>query len=163
MQRVGDRQGVWAAGRSGRRSAVRGRAFTLVELLTVVAIVASLVSTLLPSLRQAREAARAAVCASNLHQLAVAAITYAGANGDWMNPIEDWQPSSTAPDRVEVTFRVILYPYAGRNRFVFDCPAERMYIYSDGYSASDENRTLSLNGPTTVSYTHLTLPTIYSV
>ena len=125
------------------------RAFTLIEVLVVVSIISYLVALMLPSLSKARESSRSAVCATNQHQLAVAATAYTAANADWMNPIEDWWPSSTDADRVEVTFRVILFPYAGRNQNVFDCPAERMYIYSDGYSAADERRTLSLNGPTT--------------
>ncbi|MBI1368440.1 MAG: prepilin-type N-terminal cleavage/methylation domain-containing protein [Planctomycetes bacterium] len=47
---------------------MRRRAFSLIELLVVVSIVALLVAILLPSLRQARYAARLTVCASNLHQ-----------------------------------------------------------------------------------------------
>lgn len=140
----------------------RGRcAFTLIEVLIVVSIISLLVSTLLPSLGKARESARTAVCASNQHQLVVAATAYASTNKDWLNPIEDWWPSSTDSDRVEVTFRVILFPYAGRNQYVFDCPAERMYIYSDGYSEADEHRTLSLNGPTTTDRERY--PVIYGI
>ena len=44
-------------------------AFTLVELLVVVAVIAILISMLLPVLKNARETARTAVCASNLHQV----------------------------------------------------------------------------------------------
>lgn len=52
------------------------RAFSLVELLVVIAVVAVLVSVLLPALGQARRAARATVCKSNLKQLGTAAATY---------------------------------------------------------------------------------------
>ena len=48
------------------------RAFTLVELLVVVAIIALLCAIILPSLGGAKELARAAHCSSNLHQLGVA-------------------------------------------------------------------------------------------
>ena len=54
----------------------RVRAFTLVELLVVVAIIALLIAILLPSLRKAREAARNTVCSSNLRQLTAAAIMF---------------------------------------------------------------------------------------
>ena len=57
-------------------------AFTLIELLVVVAIIALLVSILVPSLDQAREAARTAVCASNMHQMALATTLYGTAYED---------------------------------------------------------------------------------
>lgn len=50
---------------------MRRRAFTFVELLVVLAILASLVSLLLPAVLAAREAARAAECRSNLHQIGI--------------------------------------------------------------------------------------------
>lgn len=51
-------------------------AFTLIEVLVVVAIIALLVAILLPSLANAREQARAGVCASNMKQAIGGALTY---------------------------------------------------------------------------------------
>ncbi len=48
------------------------RAFSLVELLVVIALVAVLLSVLMPSLRGARNSARDATCLSNLRQLTAA-------------------------------------------------------------------------------------------
>lgn len=56
--------------------ASRHAAFTLVELLVVVAIVSVLVAILLPALSQAHAAARAAACLSNHRQLAIAWAAY---------------------------------------------------------------------------------------
>jgi len=52
-------------------------AFTLVELLVVIAIIALLIAILLPALRTARESAKTVVCLSNLRQMVVAAHCYA--------------------------------------------------------------------------------------
>jgi prepilin-type N-terminal cleavage/methylation domain-containing protein len=58
------------------------RAFTLVELLVVIGIIALLVAILLPTLGKAREAAHRAACLSNLRQVSIAFRFYAMNNRD---------------------------------------------------------------------------------
>jgi prepilin-type N-terminal cleavage/methylation domain-containing protein len=67
-----------AVGISARRAR---RAFTLVELLVVVAIIGVLVSMLLPAIQAAREAARRSQCIDHLKNLTLAALNFESARG----------------------------------------------------------------------------------
>jgi prepilin-type N-terminal cleavage/methylation domain-containing protein/prepilin-type processing-associated H-X9-DG protein len=75
----------WGRGRLARAHAVHltNCAFTLVELLAVIAILGILAATLLPALNRAKQSAHLAKCASNLRQIELATTLYVMDNGTY--------------------------------------------------------------------------------
>jgi prepilin-type N-terminal cleavage/methylation domain-containing protein len=89
------------------------RAFTLIELLIVIALIAILVGILLPALGKAREAARQAECLSNQRQVGMGSTLYANEWDDYV-PREGWAdipPPANPEARARVPWAVALRPY----------------------------------------------------
>jgi prepilin-type N-terminal cleavage/methylation domain-containing protein len=76
------------------------RSFTLIELLTVIAIISLLLAILLPSLGAARANAKRAVCAANLRQIGVAMRSYLNVSND-RYPYASHMPSITGRSPVD--------------------------------------------------------------
>jgi prepilin-type N-terminal cleavage/methylation domain-containing protein len=82
--------------------AVSKRAFTLVELLVVIGIMAVLMGLLLPALRRAQQQANGVKCLSNLRQIGIYMTMYANDNRGLLiplGPLQDGTNGTTAtPD-----------------------------------------------------------------
>lgn len=111
---------------------MKKRAFTLVELLVVIGIIAILIAILMPAMQRARDHARGVQCASNLRQLMTAALMFAQDNqgrlfGNWSdsgNPDEnkrDWLAGGTG-DWTKAPEAGTLFKYV-RNAAVYRCPS----------------------------------------
>src|SRR2546423_5449068 len=81
----------------------RPRAFTLVELLVVIGIIAILIAIILPTLARARESAKKTACLSNLRELGNSFRLYAAANKDVM-PIGCVRHTTTSSADKQVSY-----------------------------------------------------------
>jgi prepilin-type N-terminal cleavage/methylation domain-containing protein/prepilin-type processing-associated H-X9-DG protein len=132
------------------RSAVKGyphrrkSAFTLIELLVVVSIIALLISLLLPAIGKAKSTARATACASNLRQLGVALITFAGDHGTMICTSVGSPPAGenagfctwctyfdvTNPSQVYTVAGSYIAPYINSSPGVIICPEAATQQYA---------------------------------
>jgi len=64
------------------------RAFSLVELLLVLAIGAVIISLSMPAFRNMREMSRSTVCISNLRQIGMGLLTYSGDHNGYLPPAD---------------------------------------------------------------------------
>ena len=109
-------------------SAIRNRrAFTLVELLVVITILALLISILLPSLAKAREQAKKAKCFGNMKDLAAASVAYA-----MDDPGEEIVPRNSAQGSFRGHETQVQFLAAGRNEYNWGGKGGRPSLWGDG-------------------------------
>jgi prepilin-type N-terminal cleavage/methylation domain-containing protein/prepilin-type processing-associated H-X9-DG protein len=134
------------------------KAFTLVELLMVVAIIAVLTSILLPALGQAREVGYKSVCISNLKGIGLAFEMYRADHNDVYPCKNDVGSPWLWMGR---GFRPVMEPYiapdlSAENPNILWCPSENAAGFSNtsyGYSMSFYHSPEQINQMTNNSFT----------
>ncbi|MBI4025225.1 MAG: type II secretion system protein [Verrucomicrobia bacterium] len=135
-------------------------AFTIIELLVVVAIISILAAMLMPAIKNAQETAKSAGCVNNLRQMSIAVVSYADDHDGW-TPLPGWG-SGTPPSGTiafDWNWYCLITPYLtsepftpgggaytrfreiflkdGRITGVFRCPSRKSseinQTFSDGY------------------------------
>jgi prepilin-type N-terminal cleavage/methylation domain-containing protein len=109
------------------------RAFTLVELLIVVAVVGILAALLLPALAKSKAKAERATCLSNLRQWGVAIALYAGENHNSFPDNRDGSGLSWCGNSIQMFWTNYLVPLVitsaelDKKFHVLFCPTEKWH------------------------------------
>jgi len=123
------------------------RAFSLVELLVVIAMVGVLSALLLPALNRAKSRAAGITCLNNVRQLGLAWILYSDdhegrlpynlggdstrgtvttkTNLNWVNNVLTWELDSDNTNLLTIT-EASLAPYANRSVRIYRCPSDNI-------------------------------------
>ena len=125
----------------------QAKAFTLVELVVVISVIALLMAILMPALTGARAGSRALACKSNLRQLLIASIGYATENDGFYVPAASdiWDNAGLyrwhgRRDTLDEPFDPLRGPLAGylADGRVKECPAKVDFVTGLEWSANFE-------------------------
>ncbi len=138
------KNGQWAAGseinpvKAGKGASLDGCiAFSLVELLVTIAIIAILAALLMPALGRAKESGRVAVCQGNLHQIGLALQMYVGENKNLMPTMYDQSAGTNFQTNLS-TVNSVLSNQLG-SQLVLDCPSDIVNIFQQTGSSYSWN------------------------
>jgi prepilin-type N-terminal cleavage/methylation domain-containing protein len=140
-----------------------GQAFTLLELLVVLAIIGLLAALLLPALVAAKTKAHGIYCLANHRQLCLAWKMYSDDNHDrllfasedpyhpetaaaaWVTGTLTFDPGDPANWNPDLTLKKSpMWPYCGQNLSIWKCPADHSAVVVNG-ETKPRVRSMSMN------------------
>lgn len=134
---------------------MRKEAFTLVELLVVLAVIGVLVALLLPALVGAKEGTKSTACLNNLHQMGIGLQLYVQENQNLL-PVMQNVGTNGPPPTNGPPLNVVLLPFVGGNSNIFRCPSDNenlfaltgtSYYWNNVLNGQDADRLTILNLP----------------
>ena len=113
----------------------RRAAFTLIELLTVIAIIGILAAIIIPTVGKVRQSAKSAQCLSNLRQMGMGFNLFASDNKGRL-PRVGLNPRPNRPEVIDALWYSAISPYIQKaqivsNHPVYRCPSEETQVPAD--------------------------------
>jgi prepilin-type N-terminal cleavage/methylation domain-containing protein/prepilin-type processing-associated H-X9-DG protein len=118
-------------------------AFTLIELLIVIAIIAVLAALLLPVLTRSKETARSTGCISNLHQIGVSLQVYVDSNQNRLPIMRDRSMGTNAPPTNALPSPDMVLRTELGNANVLRCPSDNKLLFEQTGSSYSWNSLLN--------------------
>ena len=122
----------------------RQLAFTLVELLVTIAIIALLAALLLPALSRAKESGRRVACLNNLHQMAIAIGTYSVDSRGRFPDFRSWLYPSIVPAPGNDLSGGKLFPYLN-SKAIYLCPTDKRELEKQPPTLKKRDYSYSMN------------------
>lgn len=117
------------------------RAFTLIEILVVIAIIAILAAILFPAFARARENARRTSCASNLKQIGLGLLQYVGDYDDMMPGSAYGGVAAKSNNSSAYKWMDAIFPYVKSTQlFVCSSDSGAKYVYNRDIPATEESQ-----------------------
>ena len=116
--------------KNNARRFMRKRAFTLVELLVVLAVIGLLAGLLLPALVGAKEGKKSTACLNNLHQMGIGLQLYVQESPE---PAAGNAKMWARMPRRQVMGRrlnIVLLPLESGNSNIFRCPSDNQNLFA---------------------------------